>query len=56
MIAATDNSASLAAKLATTTIPIVCLVGLDPRWNFDADCFGGLQIDDEFEFDRLYCR
>ena len=24
--------------------------GEQGRWNFDADCFGGLQIDDEFEF------
>src|SRR5262249_16415132 len=26
------------------------------RWNFDADSFGGLQIDNEFEFGRLYYR
>src|SRR6516165_310463 len=26
--------------------------GEQGRWNFDADSFGGLQIDDEFEFRR----
>src|SRR6516162_3063967 len=30
--------------------------GEQGRWNFDADSFGGLQIDDEFEFGRLYYR
>jgi putative tryptophan/tyrosine transport system substrate-binding protein len=30
VMAATDNASSLAAKPATTTIPIVCVVGVDP--------------------------